>query len=192
MDTERRRVVVGVAVATLLLGYAGVAMAQQDRVSVYTAHKAEIVERLIPEFEKLTGIRADIVKAGSGDIINRVRAESANPQADVIWSIGAELLEANNDLLEPYTPKDADLIDEAFRTDSAWIPYTGILTVLMVNTEMLQPEEYPSTWLDLADERFAGQISSARADSSGSAYIQRHGRGRLGQVRRHLQESSFI
>jgi iron(III) transport system substrate-binding protein len=171
MDTQRRRVVIGAAVATLLLGTTGVATAQ-DRVSVYTAHKAEIVERLIPEFEKLTGIKADIVKAGSGDIINRVRAEAANPQADVIWSIGAELLEANSDLLEPYTPKDADLIDEAFRTDSAWIPYTGILTVLMVNTDKLQPEDYPKTWLDLADERFAADISSARADSSGSAYIQ--------------------
>ncbi len=169
MDRERC-VVIGVAVATLLLGTTGMATAQ-DRVSVYTAHKAEIVERLIPEFEKQTGIKADIVKAGSGDIINRVRAEAANPQADVIWSIGAELLEANSDLLEPYTPKEADLIDPAFRTDSAWIPYTGILTVLMVNTDKLQPEDYPKTWLDLADDRFAGEISSARADSSGSAYI---------------------
>jgi iron(III) transport system substrate-binding protein len=64
------------------------------------------------------------------------------------------------------------MIDAAFRTESAWIPYTGILTVLMVNTDMLRPDEYPRTWPDLADERFAGQISSARADSSGSAYIQ--------------------
>ena len=153
-------------------GTTGLATAQEGRVSIYTAHKAEIVERLIPEFEKQTGIKADIVKAGSGDIINRVRAEAANPQADVIWSIGAELLEANSDLLEPYTPKDADMIDPAFRTDLAWIPYTGILTVLMVNTNLLQPEDYPKTWPDLADERFADQISSARADSSGSAYIQ--------------------
>jgi iron(III) transport system substrate-binding protein len=80
----------------------------QQRVSIYTAHTANIVEVLIPEFEKATGIKADVVKAGSGDIINRVRAESANPKADVIWSIGAELLEANTDLLEPYTPKERD------------------------------------------------------------------------------------
>jgi iron(III) transport system substrate-binding protein len=168
----KRGKLAGLAVTALLLGTTGVAIAQEGRVSVYTAHKAEIVERLIPEFEKLTGIKADIVKAGSGDIINRVRAEAANPQADVIWSIGAELLEANSDLLESYTPKDAELIDEAFRTESAWIPYTGILTVLMVNTNLLQPEEYPRTWLDLADGRFAEQVSSARADSSGSAFIQ--------------------
>lgn len=149
------------------------AMAAEGRVSVYTAHKAEIVERLIPEFEKATGLEADVVKAGSGDIINRVRAESANPQADVIWSIGAELLEANSDLLEKYEPAGLDKVDPAFMgKDAAWIPYTGILTVLMVNTEKLKPEEYPKTWKDLGLDRFKGQISSARADKSGSAFIQ--------------------
>ena len=96
-------VVLGVALGAALVAPA---LAQQ-RVSIYTAHTANIVERLIPEFEKATGIKADVVKAGSGDIINRVRAESANPKADVIWSIGAELLEANTDLLEAYQPKEA-------------------------------------------------------------------------------------
>jgi iron(III) transport system substrate-binding protein len=163
---------IGVAAAALVASWSGTATAQQDRVSVYTAHKAEIVERLIPEFEKATGLTVDIVKAGSGDIINRVRAESANPQADVIWSIGAELLEANGDLLEAYQPEGADMIAPAFQTDSAWIPYTGILTVLLVNTDQLQPADYPKTWPDLADPRFADKISSARADKSGSSYIQ--------------------
>jgi iron(III) transport system substrate-binding protein len=172
MRSKRSELLAGIGVSALLLGAAGMATAQDGRVSVYTAHKAEIVERLIPEFEKATGLKADIVKAGSGDIINRVRAESANPQADVIWSIGAELLEANSDLLEPYEPEGSDMIDPAFKSDSAWIPYTGILTVVMVNTNELQPEDYPKTWLDLADDRFEEQISSARADSSGSAYIQ--------------------
>ena len=173
MRTEGSGALAGLgAAAVVLLGASGMALAQDGRVSVYTAHKSEIVERLIPEFEKATGLKADIVKAGSGDIINRVRAESANPQADVIWSIGAELLEANADLLEAYEPEGSDMIDPAFRSDSAWIPYTGILTVVMVNTDELQPEDYPKTWLDLADDRFEGKISSARADSSGSAYIQ--------------------
>src|SRR5258708_23550706 len=117
----------------------------QQRVSVYTAHTANIVERLIPDFEKATGIKADVVKAGSGDIINRARAEAANPKCDVIWSIGAELLEANTELLEPYQPKEAAMIADAFKSGSAWIPYTGILNVFVVNTKKLKPEEYPRT-----------------------------------------------
>jgi iron(III) transport system substrate-binding protein len=146
--------------------------AAQQRVSVYTAHTANIVERLIPEFEKATGIKADVVKAGSGDIINRVKAESANPKCDVIWSIGAELLEANTELLEPYQPKEYAMIADAFKTGGAWLPYTGILNVFVVNTKKLKPEEYPKTWTDLAQPRFKGQVSMADAEKSGSAYMQ--------------------
>ena len=144
----------------------------QQRVSIYTAHTANIVDRLIPEFEKATGVKADVVKAGSGDIINRVRAEAANPKADVIWSIGAELLEANNDLLEPYQPKEAAMIADAYKTTSAWLPYTGIMNVFVVNTKKLKPEDYPKTWADLSNPKYKGQISMADAEKSGSAYMQ--------------------
>jgi len=146
--------------------------AAQQRVSVYTAHTANMVEQLIPAFEKATGIKADVVKAGSGDIINRARAEAANPKCDVIWSIGAELLEANTELLEPYQPKEAAMIADAFRSGSAWIPYTGILNVFVVNTKKLKPEEYPRSWSDLAQPRFKNLISMADAEKSGSAYMQ--------------------
>ncbi|MBM3545384.1 MAG: extracellular solute-binding protein [Alphaproteobacteria bacterium] len=153
------------------LAFAASAEAQQ-RVSVYTAHTANIVERLLPEFEKATGMKADVVKAGSGDIINRVRAERANPKADVIWSIGAELLEANNELLEAYQPKEFDKIADAFKGTGTWLPYTGIVNVFMVNTKKLKPEEYPKTWLDLAKPQYKNQISMAAADKSGSSYMQ--------------------
>ena len=112
------------------------------------------------------------MKAGSGDIINRVRAEAANPKCDVIWSIGAELLEANTDLLEPYQPKEAAMIADAFKTNAAWLPYTGIVNVFVVNTKKLKPEEYPKTWLDLAQPRFKNLVSMADIEKSGSAYMQ--------------------
>ena len=161
-----------IALGAVLAGVLGASANAQQRVSVYTAHTANIVERLIPDFEKATGIKADVVKAGSGDIINRVRAEAANPKADVIWSIGAELLEANTDLLERYQPKEYAMIADAFKTNAPWLPYTGILNVFVVNTKKLKPEEYPKTWTDLAQPRFKNLISSADVEKSGSAYMQ--------------------
>ena len=168
MHASFARLALSVALVAALV----VPAAAQQRVSVYTAHTANIVERLVPDFEKTTGIKVDVVKAGSGDIINRVRAESASPKCDVIWSIGAELLEANQDLLEPYQPKEAAMIADAFRTTSAWLPYTGIINVFVVNTKKLKPEEYPKTWLDLAQPRFKGLVSMADIEKSGSAYMQ--------------------
>ncbi len=144
----------------------------QQRVSVYTAHTANMVERLIPEFEKATGIKADVVKAGSGDIINRARAEAANPKCDVIWSIGAELLEANTALLDPYQPKEYAMIADVFKSGGAWIPYTGVVNVFVVNTRKLKPEDYPKSWSDLAQPRFKNLVWMADAEKSGSSYMQ--------------------
>mgnify|MGYP005634131827 FL=1 len=77
------------ATATSTSVYAG------GKVILYSAHKQAIIDAMVPRFEKKTGIKAEVIKAGSGDIINRANAERANPQADVIWSIGGEQLEAS-------------------------------------------------------------------------------------------------
>lgn len=152
---------------------AAAAAAEEGRVTVYTAHEAAIVEALAPRFQRETGIVADVVKAGSGDVINRVRAEARAPRADVIWSIGGELLASNPALLEAYKPADYDrALDPKFASEGPWLPYTGVVMVIAVNTAKLRPADYPRTWADLADPKWRGKVSSARADSSGSAFTQ--------------------
>lgn len=163
-----KRVVV--VIACLLI--AASAWAASGKVVVYTAHEDTIINALVPMFEKETGIKVDYVKMGSGDIINRAKAEASRPQADVIWSIGGEQLEAESAILAPYTPKDWDKISPVYKVGTNWLPYTGIMNVFIVNTKMLSSDKYPKTWTDLTDSRFKKLISSARADKSGSSYMQ--------------------
>lgn len=147
-------------------------LAQEGAVVVYTAHKSSIVDRLLPVFEAETGLKAEVVQLGSGDVTRRARAEAGAPAADVIWSISGSLLTELADILEPYEPADFDAIDPQFITNPAWTPYTSVVYVLAVNTDMLPLEEAPQTWSDLADPKWQGQIASARADGSGSAMQQ--------------------
>ena len=144
----------------------------EGKVVLYTAHQQSIIEAMIPRFEAATGIDAEIVKAGSGDIIRRVGAEKGNPRADVIWSIGAEQLEANSELLQPYRPADADMIDPVFLVGESWLPYTGIVMVFVANTNLLGDDKIPQSWQALADSSLKGVVSSARADKSGSSFMQ--------------------
>ncbi len=146
--------------------------AQSQTVVLYTAHEQDIVDAMVPMFEADTGIKVQYVKAGSGDIIQRVKAEQANPQGDVIWSIGGEQLEAMPELLASYTPKDWDKIEPVFKVGNNWLPYTGIVMVFIVNTNLVPANLTPQKWTDLADPRLKGKISSARADKSGSSYMQ--------------------
>jgi len=152
--------------------FAGGSKKEEKKVILYTAHRETIVEAMLPRFKEATGIEAEYVKMGSADVIRRVKAEKDNPQCDVIWSIGAEQLEANPDLLEEYIPKDWDKIDPVFKVGNKWLPYTGIVMVFIVNTNIVPEELTPRKWTDLADPRLKGKISSARADKSGSSYMQ--------------------
>ena len=154
------------ATATSNSVYAG------GKVILYSAHKQSIIDAMVPRFEKKTGIKAEVIKAGSGDIINRANAERANPQADVIWSIGGEQLEASSDLLANYIPVGYDKIESAFKVGKNWLPYTAIVNVFVVNKNLLKQSQYPRTWKDLARADLKGRISSARADKSGSSYMQ--------------------
>jgi iron(III) transport system substrate-binding protein len=163
---------VGLTAGVLLASLSVAAMAQEKSVVVYTAHKASIVDALVPKFEKETGLKVDVVKAGSGDIIKRVKAESSAPKADVIWSIGGEQLEDNKDLLATYTPKEDAAILPTYKVSPEWIPYTGILLVMAVNNKELKPADYPKTWAELGAPKWKGKISSARADTSGSSFQQ--------------------
>ncbi len=163
---------VTLTVAAFAGGAAEQATATPTKVVVYTAHEDSIINALAPMFEKDTGIKLEYVKLGSGDIIKRAKAEAANPQADVIWSIGGEQLEAENAILAPYKPKDWDKIAAVFKVGTNWLPYTGIMNVFIVNTNMVPANLTPKTWKDLGDARFKGLISTARADKSGSSYMQ--------------------
>jgi iron(III) transport system substrate-binding protein len=91
----------------------------------------------------------------------------------VIWSVGSDLLEGNPALLQAYKPAGFDATtDKKFAVSGNWLPYTGVVMVMMVNTNQVKPTDYPKGWADLAAPKWKGKISSARVDSSSSAYIQ--------------------
>jgi len=170
-----------------------------NKVVAYSAHEDTIINNMVRLWQQdYPNIELEVIKMGSGDVISRVRAESGNPQADVIWSIGGEPLEQNNDLLHYYQPKEWNMIEDVYKVGTNWLPYTGIMNVFMVNTNMLTPDQYPRTWKDLASSHIEG-VSTARADQSGSAYMQLanvlaiYGDGEEGwAVYRSIMENFFI
>ena len=134
----KRALLLIIALALVPLGLSATGQPEQaKKVVLYTAHEQDIVDGMVPLFEADTGIKVEYVKMGSGEIIQRARAEQANPQGDVIWSIGGEQLEANPDLLEKYVPKEADMIEPVFMVGNNWLPYTGIVMVFVVNTKLV-------------------------------------------------------
>ena len=178
-----RSVLIGLAATAFAMGSSQSPAAKPTKVVVYTAHEDSIINALAPMFEKDTGIKLEYVKMGSGDIIKRAKAEAGNPQADVIWSIGGEQLEAESAILAPYTPKDWNKIADVFKVGTNWLPYTGIMNVFIVNTKMVPANQMPKTWKDLGDPRFRKLVSTARADKSASPRLSQKVRAKHSKPR---------
>ena len=52
--------------------------------------------------EKYPNVKVEVVAAGTGELCNRIAAETANPIADVLWGGGADSLAAFKEYFQPY------------------------------------------------------------------------------------------
>lgn len=148
------------------------AWAQQAKVTIYTAAPQDLIDHVVPAFEKASKIKVDVIKGGSGDLINRLKAEKGRQTADVIWAVGTEVIEANPGMFAKFAPENAKFFSPVFRINDAGVPFSAVATSIGVNTKLLTPAQYPKSWEDLAKPEFKGKISAPRPDKSGSAYIQ--------------------
>ena len=71
----------------------------EEKVTVYTAVPQIFIDELVPMFEKQTGVDVEIIKAGSGELLNRLTAEAARPMADVLWSVDSSVVDFNLSLI---------------------------------------------------------------------------------------------
>lgn len=167
-----RRHIAKFALAALAGTLLSVQAFAQAKVTIYTAAPQDLIDQVIPAFEKSAKVKVELIKGGSGDLINRLKAEKGRQTADVIFAISTEVVEANPGLFTKYTPENAKFMADAFKVNDAAVPFTAVATSIGVNTKQLTPAQYPKTWLDLANPMYKGKLSAARPDKSGSAFIQ--------------------
>ena len=171
-----KRLVIITIVLALVLSLASVStFAQSGRLSIWSAASEEEAQALVEQFRSCTRTSPSISYGQAQELLTRLMAESPKPSGDILLGIAKESLDQVYDLLVNYKAQYHDDIPENLR-DTAEVPkYYGFsmpLQAFMVNTNLLDPEDYPLSWADLADEKYRGEIILANPALSGSAYAQ--------------------
>ena len=137
---------------------------------VYTAQEKDVYEPIIKEFEERTNLTVRVETGSSEAMLRRLeegRTETAGEKAsdwDVVFGIGAEVLEQGAEYWEPLQSAQADMIEEIFRPDEAegtikWAAFSARPLVIMYNTNVVTYRELPEGWNSLLEPRWRGRIA---------------------------------
>lgn len=139
---------------------------------VYTPHGKALLTELVRQFERAhPDIDVQWVDMGAQEILDRMRAESVNSQADVWFGgPGSEFTRAAKEgLLEPYAPTWAEFVPPDAR-DSADRWFGTYLTpeVIAYNSVAVPDSAAPKDWDDVLDPKWKGKVLIRDPVASGS------------------------
>ena len=138
--------------------------------TVYTARSESLNNLVIPAFEKETGIKVNMIVAGTGPLVKRVASEKDNPQGDVLWAADQTMLESQKDLFEKYvSPEDANMLDNAKNKTGYFTPAFADPTVFIVNTNLAGDMKIEG-FDDLLNPALKGKIAFGDPANSSSAF----------------------
>jgi len=173
--TIRSALAKALAAAALFMACGGV---RAGEITVYTALEEDDVRVYLASFAKAKpDIKVSVLRLSTGDLVARILAEKANPRHDVIW--GTALTQVNDprilEMAEAYKPAGIDSVKTQFKDpQNLWFATTGYFAGFCVNTEVLKKRNLPmpTSWQDLLNPVYKGQIVMPNAASSGTGYLQ--------------------
>jgi len=185
-----RRLLLGCLVAALLAAAPAAAQSdaawaklvaaakQEGRVTLYSASVGTPEHVTISKaFEAKTGIKVDVLEGRASEIRERLRTEKAagRPTCDVMWNgTTSTSLEDADGMLEPigWLPR-LSAIKPEFAAKGSYIPLSMTPYGMLINTQMVKPEEAPKSWHDLLAPKWKGKILSddVRALGGGAVFF---------------------
>lgn len=131
-------------------------------VVVYSPHGRDLLQLFESTYEQAhPEVDVRWLDMGSQEVVDRLRSERANPQADVWFGAPATLFAraAADGLLAPYRPSWAGAIPATSRGDGDL--YFGVfrtLPVLVFNSAAVPAAEAPADWDALLDPKWKGRL----------------------------------
>lgn len=144
----------------------------EKKLVVYSPNSEDMINVLIPMFEKETGIKVELVSAGTGELLKRIESEADNPYADVLFGGSKATVLGYPDLFQKYVSTNNDAMLEGHKNVEGFLtPYVADGSVILVNTDIIGDIKVEG-YEDLLNPALKGKIAAADPISSSSAFAQ--------------------
>src|SRR5690625_2976324 len=164
--------VLNVLIFSIVLVACGSDEGSDDELVVYSPNSEDIVSTLIPMFEKETGIKVELISAGTGELIKRIQSETENPYADIMFGGSKAQALGYPELFEEYVSVNNDDMEVVHQNvDGFLTPYIADGSVLLINTDLIGDIKIEG-YEDLLNPELKGKIAAADPAASSSAFAQ--------------------
>ncbi len=135
--------------------------------NVYSSRHYDVDDTVYQMFEEKTGIKVNVVKGKSGELLERITREKGNPNADVFLTVGAETLAPlkQNSLLENF---DSEFIQKVIPAQFRGDGWTGIMSrarIIAYSLDRVDPKSI-KTYADLTKPEWKGKVLVRSSTSS--------------------------
>ena len=164
--------IIAIALA-VLIGMSHASLAQSGNVVFYNAGGSKLGKALAKAFNKhYPNIAVDLISAGSGELLTKIKAEKGNPRGDVVYYTMASF-DSDLSYYESFKHPDHDMWPKtAVGKDLKYYGFTDTIYTFILNTDEMKRADAPKTWKELGDPKYKGKIIMANPSLSGSAYNQ--------------------
>ena len=169
----RRSISIGIPLlASVALAACGGGGDGREVLTIYSPHGREMLQAFEKMYEAANpGVDVQAVDMGSQEVLDRLRSERANPQADVWWGAPSAIFEdaAGDSLLERHVPAWAATLDADSKDPEGFWHGTYLTPeVIAFNTEAVPVSEAPKDWDEVLDPKWKGKVLIRNPVESGT------------------------
>ena len=162
-------IVIHILVMILIIG-----STQAETITLYSGRSKSLVEPIIIQFEKETGIEVEVSFANTTQLASKLMTEGKKSPADVFWAQDAGALGAvsKKGLFTKLPKKILSKVPETFRhKDRLWVATSGRARVLAYSSERLSKDNLPDSIFDLTLSKWKGKVGWAPLNASFQAFV---------------------
>jgi iron(III) transport system substrate-binding protein len=171
MTTCHRFAILAAAVAFSATALAAdiAAAKREGELNLYTSMNANLVPQVKADFEKRYGVKVNVWRASSENVVQRVtsEAQAGRFEADVVETNGPEMESVQREglLRRIDSPLFAHLLPQAVFPHHEWVATRLIVFVQCYNTREVKRAQVPRSFGDLLDPRWKGRLAMEADDA---------------------------